>query len=51
MREYRDTPTEFAQPSPEELRARRIRNWAIAAVLLAFMVIVFLAMIARAGYI
>jgi len=48
--EYRDTPTEFAKPTEAELRARSRRNYAIAAVLLAFMVTVFLAMLARAGY-
>ena len=48
--EYRDTPTEFAEPTEAELRARGRRNWAIAGGLLTFMVVVFLAMIARAGY-
>ena len=50
MREYRNTPTEFAQPTPAELRARSMRNWAIAIGLLAFMGAVFVAMLARAGY-
>ena len=48
--EYRDTPTEFAAPTEAELRARGRRNWAIAAALLGFMVTVFVAMLARAGY-
>ena len=48
--EYRDRPESFVQPTREELRARNIRNYAIAAVALGFMVAVFLAMIARAGY-
>ena len=48
--EYRDRPDTFVQPTREELRARNIRNWAIAATALGFMAAVFFGMLARAGY-
>ena len=51
MKEYNQTPTEFAAPTEAELRARSRRSLAIAVGLLAFMVVVFLAMISRAGVI
>ena len=47
--EYRDEPTEFREPTEAELRARGQRNIAIAGGLLAFMAVVFLVMVARAG--
>ena len=47
--EYRDEPTEFREPTEAELRARSQRNFAIAGGLLAFMAVVFLVMVARAG--
>ena len=47
MREYRDTPSEFHEPSPAELKARYKRNIAIALGLALFMIFVFVTMVAR----
>ena len=37
------------EPTPEELRKRNQRNWAIAGVLLAFVILVFVVTIAKIG--
>ena len=47
MREYRDTPTEFHEPTAAELKARNKRNIAIALGLALFMIFVFVTMVAR----
>jgi len=47
MREYRDKPTEFYEPTPAELKARNKRNIAIALALALFMIFVFVTMVAR----
>ena len=47
MREYRDEPIEFAEPSREEIRARSRRNVAIALGLLGFMVLVAISVVMR----
>ena len=47
MREYRDRPTEFHEPTPAELKARNKRNIAIAVGLALFMIFVFVTMVAR----
>jgi len=47
MREYRDTPTEFHEPTPAELKARNKRNIALALALALFMMFVFVTMVAR----
>ena len=49
MREHRDKPVGYVQPTVAELRARQRRNWAIAGGLLAFMVLAFLGGLANAG--
>lgn len=49
MKEYRDKPTEFHAPSEAEIKARSKRNVAIAIGLAAFMIFVFVTMIARGG--
>jgi len=47
MREYRDKPTEFNEPTEQEVRARTKRNIALAAGLLLFVVLVFVTMVSR----
>jgi len=47
MVEYRDKPKNFAEPSEAEIKARSKRNIALALVLLAFVILVFVAMVAR----
>lgn len=47
MTEYRDKPTQFAEPTKAEIKARSKRNIALALVLLLFVVLVFLTMVAR----
>jgi len=47
MREYREKPTDFHEPTPAELKARNKRNVAIALGLAIFMVFVFVTMVAR----
>ena len=47
MTEYRDKPTEFAEPTPEEIKARSKRNIALALGLLIFVVLVFVTMVSR----
>ena len=47
MPEYRDEPTEFAEPTRDEIRARTRRNVAIALGLLAFMVLVAISLVMR----
>ena len=47
MKEYRDKPTEFHEPTPEELKARNKRNIALAVGLALFMIFVFVTMVAR----
>ncbi len=47
--QYSDTPTKFIAPTEAELKARNKRNYALAIVLLGFMVFIFVTMITRAG--
>jgi hypothetical protein len=47
MKEYRNTPTEFAEPTREEIRARSWRNVAIAVGLLGFMLLVAASVVMR----
>jgi len=47
MTEYRDKPTEFAEPTAEEIKARSKRNIALALGLLLFVVLVFVTMVSR----
>jgi len=47
MKEYRDRPTEFHEPTPAELKARNKRNVAIALGLALFMIFVFVTMVSR----
>ena len=47
MREYRKEPTEFAEPTREEIRARSRRNVAIAFGLLGFMALVAISLVMR----
>ena len=47
MREYRNTPSEFAEPTRAEIRARTRRNVAIALGLLAFMVLIAISIVMR----
>jgi len=47
MREYRDTPTKFHEPTPAELKARNKRSVAIALALAVFMIFVFVTMVSR----
>jgi len=47
MREYRDKPQNFVEPTPEEIKARTKRNIAIALALLAFTAFVFITMVSR----
>ncbi len=47
MKEYRDKPEHFVEPSKAELKARNRRNVAIALSLAAFMLFVFVTMVSR----
>ncbi len=47
MREYRDAPKLFAEPTPDEIRARSRRNIAIAVGLLLFMGLVAASIVMR----
>ena len=47
MREYRDEPSHFAEPTREEIRARTRRNVAIAFALLGFMALVAISIVMR----
>lgn len=47
MKEYRDRPTEFSEPTPEEVKARTKRNIALAIGLLLFVILVFVTMVSR----
>lgn len=47
MPEYRQEPTEFAEPSRDEIRARSRRNIAIAVGLIGFMVLVAISIVLR----
>lgn len=47
MQEYRDRPTEFSEPTKEEVKARTKRNIALALGLLLFVVLVFVTMVSR----
>lgn len=47
MKEYRDTPKNFVEPSDAEIKARTKRNIALALVLLGFTVFVFVTMVSR----
>lgn len=47
MKEYRDTPTKFAEPTAAEVKARTKRNIALALGLLLFVVLVFVTMVSR----
>ncbi|MEM7730546.1 MAG: hypothetical protein AAF311_14975 [Pseudomonadota bacterium] len=47
MPEYRNEPTEFAEPTQAEIRARTWRNVAIAFGLLGFMVLVAASVVMR----
>ena len=47
MPEYRDQPTEFSEPTAEEIKARSKRNVALALSLLLFVILVFVTMVSR----
>ncbi|WP_298916839.1 hypothetical protein [uncultured Algimonas sp.] len=47
MPEYRNSPKDFAEPSREEIRARTLRNIAIAVGLVGFMVLVAASVVMR----
>ena len=47
MKEYRDTPQKFVEPSAEEIKARTKRNIALALGLLLFVILVFVTMVSR----
>ncbi len=47
MREYRNTPSQFAEPTRDEIRARSRRNIAIAVGLLLFMGLVAASIVMR----
>lgn len=46
-RQYRDEPSEFIEPSPDALKARNKRSYAIAISLALFMLFVFVTMVSR----
>jgi len=48
MQEYRDTPTEFVDPTPQEIAARKKRNVWIALALAIFMLFVFFTLLSKA---
>lgn len=47
MKEYRDRPRQFAEPTPEEVKARTKRNVTLALGLLLFVILVFVTMVSR----
>lgn len=47
MKEYRDRPTNFAEPTAEEVKARTKRNVTLALGLLLFVILVFVTMVSR----
>ena len=47
MSEYRQKPNSFVEPTADEIKARTKRNIALALGFLAFVVLVFIAMVAR----
>jgi len=47
MREYRDKPTDFVEPTDAEIAARGKRNIALAVGLAAFVIFVFVTVISR----
>ena len=47
MREYRDKPKDYVEPTAEEVKARSKRNIALALGLLLFVVLVFVTMVSR----
>jgi len=47
MKEYRDHPKTFVEPTAEEVKARTKRNIALAAGLLLFVILVFVTMVSR----
>ena len=47
MKEYRDTPTRFSEPTVEEVKARTKRNIALALGLMLFVILVFVTMVSR----
>jgi len=47
MREYRDKPKNFVEPTEAEIKARGKRNIALALALLGFTAFVFITMISR----
>ena len=47
MPEYRDEPTNFAEPSQAEIRARSKRNIAIAVGLVFFLVLIAVSIVLR----
>ena len=47
MREYRNQPTEFAEPTREEIRARTQRNIAIALGLVLFLILIAISIVMR----
>jgi len=47
MREYRDKPQNFVEPTAKEIKARTKRNIALALALLGFTIFVFVTMISR----
>lgn len=47
MAQYDGKPTEFAEPTREEIRARTMRNIAIAVGLLGFMLLVAASIVMR----
>ncbi len=47
MREYRDKPKHFVEPTDAEIKARTKRNVALALALLGFTAFVFVTMVSR----
>ena len=47
MKEYRDKPKNFVEPTDAEIKARAKRNIALAAGLLLFVILVFVTMVSR----
>ena len=47
MKEYRETPKTFVEPTAAEVKARTKRNIALAGGLLLFVILVFVTMVSR----
>lgn len=47
MPEYRDQPTEFSEPTAAEIRARSMRNVAIALGLFLFLILIAASIVMR----